>query len=168
MCPECIGLQGGDVLLYSGSGLFAWGIKVKTWSQFSHVEVYDRVGTTVASRDGKGVNRYLFNEKNLRAILRPKQPPILDLERGRAWFRTEAIGQPYDWLGLFAFFSARAQGSMKRAMFCSEFQSRFFKKCGYALFIGDSDAVSPGMNWSNPMLDLVWAHPDLKPRETEW
>lgn len=166
-CPDCL-LKPGDILLYSGSGFFAWAIKVKTWSRFSHVEVYDRQGTTMASRDGRGVNRYAFREQNLRAILRPRTPPILDIERGRVWFRAEAIGQPYDWLGLFAFFSSKAQGSRRRAMFCSEFATRFFKKCGYAIFLGDSDAIAPGEFWKNPMLDLVWAHPDEPSREVEW
>lgn len=170
MCPDCLGLQFGDVLLYSGSSWnpFALGIKIKTWSRFTHVEVYDREGTTLASRDGQGVNRYLFTEKNLRAILRPKQPPLLDVNRGREWFEREAKGQPYDWFGLFAFFSAKAQGSKKLAQFCSEFEARLFKKCRYALFLGDSDAVSPGMNWSNPLLDLFWAHPSLPARNVEW
>lgn len=168
LCPDCLGLRFGDVLLYSGTGVFSWGIKVKTWSRFSHVEVFDREGTTLASRDGRGVNRYVFTEKNLKAILRPKTPPVLDVARGLEWFEREAKGQPYDWWGLFAFFAAKAQGSKKLAMFCSEFEARLFKKCGYALFLGDSDAVSPGMNWSNPLLDLLWADASLPPREVEW
>lgn len=166
-CPQCL-FRPGDVLLYSGTGVLSWGIKVKTWSRFSHVEVYDQEGTTVASRDGKGVNRYVFSEKNLRAILRPRTPPAIDFDAGRQWFRTEAIGQPYDWLGLFAFFSARAQGSKKQAMFCSEFAARYFKKCGYCLFFGDSDAIAPGEFWKNPLLSLVWAHPDEPVRDIDW
>lgn len=160
-------VEPGDVLLYSGNSVFSLGIKIKTWSRFSHCEVYDREGTTMASRDGKGVNRYVFTDKNLRAILRPVQPPFLNLDAGRKWFNEEAIGQPYDWFGLFAFFSAKAQGSKKRAMFCSECTARLFKKSGYHLFMGDSDAVSPGMFWMNPLLQTVWVHADIPDRDRE-
>lgn len=161
-------LEFGDVLLYSGTGFFSRLIKIKTWSRLSHVEIYAGGGTTIASRDGIGVDKYKFTNKNLRAVLRPSVPPELDQESGWDWFVREAWGQPYDWVGLLAFFSAKFQGASRRAMFCSEFACRFLKKCKYPIFAGDSDAISPGAFWTNAKLELIWLHPEEKnTREAE-
>jgi hypothetical protein len=177
--PKLDQLLPGDVLLYQGKGLMSRLIMIKTWSHFSHCEIFDsydrELGNAVslASRDGIGVDRFVFRERGLMAILRPAAPPALDMERGRKWFREGdggpvPKGQKYDWLGLWSFYNAKRQGSKKPEMFCSEFVVRYFKKSGYQLFFGDSDAVSPGMLWTNPLLKTVWAHPSLPVRDLEW
>lgn len=178
--PKLDQLLAGDVLLYRGTGFWSWGIRVKTWSHFSHCEIFDSYDPTLdnavslASRDGEGVERYVFRTSGLMAILRPSDPPTLDMERGRKWF-TEGDGngppprgQKYDWLGLWSFYNAKRQGSKKPEMFCSEFVARYFKKSGYQLFFGDSDSISPGMLWTNPLLKTFWAHPSLPLRDLEW
>ena len=43
----------GDLLLYSGSGMFSKLIRIKTWSRYSHCEVVDGFGLSVASRAPK-------------------------------------------------------------------------------------------------------------------
>lgn len=177
--PRLDQLRPADILLYRGSGFFSWGIRVKTWSHFSHVEIFDSYdgdlnNAVVLAARNTGVNRYVFRTEGLMAILRPTQPPLFDMERGRRWFREgdaygpPARGQEYDWPGLWGFYNAKAQGSALHKMFCSEFTARFSKKCGYPLFRGDSDAVSPGMHWTCPLLETNWAHPSLPKRDLDW
>lgn len=144
-------LEPGDVLLYSGTGFISWAIKTKTWSPFSHTEVYIGHGWSVASRDGIGVGAYQLRTKDLALILRPNAP--LDLQAGLQWFQT-VKGEKYDWLGLFAFFFATWQASTNK-MFCSEFVLRFLRAAGLEPFTPDTDAdhVSPGMLATSPRFD---------------
>lgn len=148
-------LRPGDVLLYSGTGLFSALIRIKTWSRFSHVEVYDCVGHAVASRDGIGVGLYPFRHRDLAMVLRPREP--FALEGARAWFRS-VNGQGYDWLGLTCFFIARWQGRDNCRMFCSEFACRYLRAGGLEPFHQDydADAVSPGMFAASPAFDRIW------------
>lgn len=144
-------LQPGDLLLYSGTGFVSWAIRTKTWSPYSHVEVYIGNGRSVASRNGIGVGEYPLRTEDLALILRPNQP--FDLQAGLAWFRT-VNGQKYDWTGLFAFFFATWQASHNK-MFCSEFVLRFCRAAGFEPFSPETDAdqTSPGMFTTSPRFD---------------
>lgn len=122
VAPEM--MRAGDVLLYSGDGLFNRIIRLKTWSRYSHVEVYDGLGFALASRNGIGVGRYPVRLEGLTAIYRPR-PPI-HMNTARAWFTT-VDGQGYDWFGLLAFTSAKIQGRDNGKMFCSEFAARLLR-----------------------------------------
>ena len=147
-------LRPGDVLLYSGGSLFSRLIQMKTWSRYSHCEVYDGDGWSVASRDGIGVGRYPLRVDGLRVILRPvaKFDPIA----ARAWFAT-VDGQPYDWFGLLAFTSAKRQGRNNWKMFCSEFATRYLRAGGVDPFNQyDADGIAPGEFMKSTALLVSW------------
>lgn len=147
-------LKVGDVLLYSGKGLFSRLIQIKTWSRYSHCEVYDGNGLSVASRDGLGVGRYQLRLDGLRVILRPLGK--FDADAARAWFDT-VNGQPYDWFGLLAFTSAKRQGKENWKMFCSEFAVRYLRKGGCDPCNDyDADGVAPGELIKSSNLLVVW------------
>ena len=143
----------GDVLCYSGTGLFSKLIKIKTWSRISHVELANSGMSTFASRDGKGVATYAFKDKNLAAVLRPVYS--LDMDAVRA-FHHKCIGQRYDLWGLFRFFTLGTQSMDKQ--FCSEYVTRMLRHGGLEPFTvqTDADLVSPGMFLTSPMFTRVW------------
>lgn len=144
----------GDVLLYAGGGFFSRVIQFKTWSRYSHVEIYDGHGRSVAARDGIGVGRYPLRLDGLRAILRPKEP--FDVEAAREWFKT-VDGQPYDWFGLLAFTSAKRQGKENWKMFCSEFATRHLRQGKVDPFSDyDADGIAPGEFIKSAALRLEW------------
>lgn len=118
-------LQPGDVLLYGGSGLFNRIIQVKTWSRYSHVEIYDGRGESLASRNGIGVGRYPSRLDDCLAIYRLRVP--FSVNAGRGYF-AECEGEPYNWWGLLAFTSAKWQGKENRKQFCSEFAARYLRR----------------------------------------
>lgn len=118
-------LQPGDVLLYGGSGLFNRIIQVKTWSRYSHVEIYDGRGESLASRNGIGVGRYPSRLDDCLAIYRLRVP--FSVNAGRGYF-AECEGEPYDWWGLLAFTSAKWQGKENKKQFCSEFAARYLRR----------------------------------------
>jgi uncharacterized protein YycO len=147
-------MRPGDVLLYTGGSFFARVIQFKTWSRYSHVEIYDGNGGSVASRDGVGVGRYPLRVDGLRVILRPL--PAFDPTPARAWFNT-VNGQPYDWFGLLAFTSAKRQGRNNWKMFCSEFAARYLRAGGVDPFNGyDADGIAPGEFMKSAALLVVW------------
>lgn len=143
----------GDVLLYSGTSWFSRLIQFKTWSRYSHCEVYDGDGCSVASRDGVGVGRYPLRTDELRVILRPV---AFDVVPARAWFAT-VDGQPYDWFGLLAFTSAKRQGRNNWKMFCSEFVVRYLRAGGLDPVNGyDADGIAPGELMKSTTLRVIW------------
>lgn len=154
-------LRPGDCLLYSGTGFFSTLIKIKTWSRFSHVEIYLGHGQAIASRDGKGVDTYQFTNKNLRAVLRP-DGDRLDLSEVLKYHAT-CLTQNYDWFGLFRFFTLGKQSETKQ--FCSEYATRCYRKMivdgePFKPFAEcyDADLVSPGMFYSSPHFHKVWEY----------
>lgn len=150
-----LNLRPGDVLLYSGKGFFSRLIQMKTWSRYSHCEVYDGAGLSVASRDGIGVGRYPLRLDGLRVILRPLAK--FDAEKAREWFKT-VDGQPYDWFGLLAFTNAKRQGRQNWKMFCSEFATRYLRAGKIEPFNGyDADGIAPGEFMKSSALVLVWS-----------
>ena len=148
-------LRPGDVLLYSGTGLFSTLIKIKTWSRYTHCEVYDGERTSVASRDGIGVGRYLIRLNDLRVVVRPNGG--LRVASGREWFET-VNGQKYDWLGLLSFTWAGLQGRRNDKMFCSEFAARYLRECGFDPFNEyDADGIAPSEFAKNSELRVIWS-----------
>lgn len=149
-------MRDGDVLLYSGSGLFSKLIKFKTWSRISHCEVYDGHGWSVASRDRIGVGRYPVRFDDLVAVLRPLD--VFDVRTARRWFVT-VDGQGYDWMGLLAFMSAKYQGRDNARMFCSEFATRYLRAGGCDPFNGyDADGIAPGEFLKSPTFAEVYKY----------
>lgn len=165
-------LEPGDVILYSGKSLLARLIKIKTFSRFSHIEFYAGRGVCYASRL-KGVNTYSFTSKDLACILRPIDDGYGLDQYDVIPFHSSCIGQAYDTLGLFRFFTLGKQSKDKQ--FCSEYVTRLCRKLrvkslySYTHFqpfseYYDADLVSPGMFFSSPHFKEVW---DIKEEEKE-
>lgn len=146
-------MRPGDLVLYSGAGLWSWVIKVKTWSPVSHCEVVIGGGQTVTAREGRGVNVYAFTDAHLYAVLRPEWAP--NLEAALRWFRG-VQGQPYGYWQALRFFRLGKEDQTR--MMCSPCCARFYRAGGFHAFAGDFDAslVSPGMFLSSPHFVPVW------------
>lgn len=147
-------LQPGDICLYAGTGFFSKLIQLKTWSRISHTEVYMGSGISYASRDGIGVRSFPFRDHGLAAVMRPVD--AFDREAAVQWHNTQAVGQKYDWLGLFRFFTLGEQSTDKQ--FCSEYAVRLLRAGGAQVFAPgyDADLVSPGMFLSSPHAVVLW------------
>lgn len=144
-------LRPGDVLLYRG----LWAIRIKTWSDVGHCEVYIGDGHTITAKSG-GVKVYPFEVPDLAYVYRPIG--AFDLAAARAWFDAEANGQGYDYLGLFLSFYAVKQGRDNRKMFCSEVSTRFLEAGGVCPFgESDADAIAPAEFRRTPALACVWS-----------
>jgi hypothetical protein len=153
-----IPVRPGDVVLFSRQGFYNRLIQAKTWSRVSHVEVVAQPGTpgtrtalpmTVASRNGRGVGYYPFDDEGLHCVLRPVA--LFDQDAAWRWFLT-VNGQGYDWVGLVAFLSAKWQGKENGRQFCSEFATRYLRAGGIDPFNGyDADGISPGEFLKSPV-----------------
>lgn len=146
-------LEPGDILLYSGKSIWSWTIKVKTWSDISHVEIFLGEGKTFSSREKQGVNIYDFTSENLVVVLRPND----SIDIGKLLTFARAVqGQKYDYWGLLRFFKLGKQSQDKQ--FCSESVTRACRFAGFKVFAEeyDADLVSPGMFLSSPHCDVVW------------
>jgi hypothetical protein len=119
-------IRPGDTLLYSGTGFVDFAIRAKTWSRFSHCELYEGQGRSLASRNGLGVARYPVRTNGLLAVYRLRASVPFDLTAVQAWFET-VNGQGYDWWGLLSFTSAKVQGKENYRMFCSEMLVRAYR-----------------------------------------
>lgn len=168
-------LEPGDVLLYSRGGVFGALIKVKTWSRFTHVELWDELKgddlpdlfPVVGSRNGRGVNCYTPDWHGLALVLRPTS--ALSLQPARRWFWDHARGQGYDWLGLLNFAYARVVGQRNHKMFCSEFATRWLRRAGLPLFpYSDADTIAPRDFLLTGRLYPVWRSPAEWTRYTRW
>jgi uncharacterized protein YycO len=153
-------LKPGDCLLYRASGFFGHLISLKTWSHFSHVEVYIGNNKSVASRDGIGVNEYTLRLENLGFILRPNRD--FNIKKALKWFHDIAKGQRYDWKGILVFTLAAKQGSLDR-MFCSEFATRFYRNGDFNPFNinYNADRIAPSNFLISPNFDEIWKDLDL-------
>lgn len=156
----------GDCLLYSRTPFltsrlgwfFGLVINIKTWSRFSHVEIYAGNGMSFASRDGVGVGLYPLRREQLAKVRRPSALDY-DHSKGVKWF-SRAEGQDYDWKGLLCFTLAVAQGAKDR-QFCSEFATRFYRKAGLEPFNPevDADRIAPAQFDQTAKLRTVWKSP---------
>lgn len=118
----------GDVLLYKRRGKFGWIISFVSNSSIAHVEVYEGDGKSVASRDGKGVNRYPLRLDGLAYVLRPAS---FDLLSATKWF--EAVqGKKYGWIDL-ANFAMPDLVVDSEGMFCSEFAVGYLRTGGVSI-----------------------------------
>jgi hypothetical protein len=133
-------LQPGDVMLYRPTGIFGRLIALKTWHAISHVEVAVGPGKAIASRDALGVNEYPIRWAQLAAVLRP-DPARFDMAKAMEYFKT-VKGQPYDFLGLLAFFRTKGAATNGK-QFCSEFATNFYRAGGLDPFDGEAAQTVP-------------------------
>lgn len=143
-------LKPGDLLLYSRKTWFGLGIKYKTWSKYTHVEVYKGEGLTHAARDGfnfrkpptpgTGVGTFPISFNGLVKVRRPYLTPNLE---AASKYEEEVKGQIYDWVGIFRFFTLGKQSQDKQ--FCSETATRWERIAGTRPFAEaqDADLVTP-------------------------
>jgi hypothetical protein len=153
-------LAPGDLLLYSRASAINLAIRVKTWSRYTHAEVFLgpdvareicrragrlwKVETVFASRNPSWVVPWirapylvpigggvdLYN-LDIHGLTLIRRPHTFDVELAIAWLSEPGIlGQSYDVVGLFAFYKAAEQGRDNGAMFCSEAAGRLWKKAG--------------------------------------
>ena len=146
-------IQPGDCLLYAGRSPWSWIIKVKTWSDVSHVEVALNPNYAITSREGSGVNLYPLTRTNLYAVLRPEAP--IDFAAAMQWFGT-VKGQPYGYWQALRFFRLGKENRTK--MMCSPCVARWYRAGGFHVFDEGFDAslVSPGMFLASPALTCIW------------
>jgi len=160
----------GDLLLYRNTwSLISWLIRVKTWSDVNHVEVYIGDGHVVAARAG-GCKVYPVDLKHLHYVWRPR-PDVpgqaaVNLTAAMDWFFNGATicgywmppanGTAYDFLGLFRFFLVGKQSTTKN--FCSELSLRWLRAGGFHPFPTpiDADRVWPGGFIYSVKGDIVW------------
>lgn len=170
--------RAGDVALFNRNGIYNKLIAVKTWSRFTHCEVFveqmnpDGVNLkTFTSRNGlgklSGVNVYEPDFNGLAMVLRLDDRITFDQAKAWEWAKT-TIGQKYDLVGLVAFFWAKRQGIDNGAMFCSEACARFLRKGGADVFRGaDADTIAPRDFSVNALLRPVWLSQDEAARYNE-
>lgn len=158
-------LQPGDVLFYKPAGLFGRLITIKTWGDYSHVELYEGSNPETPIwgsrnpeslwkwREPTGVRFYPFRAHELGLVRRPITP--VDVAKLHD-FTTSTVGQKYDWLGLLKFFRI-SKGKMDR-MFCSEAVTRALRVATSAQLFDnvDADGVSPSMLSWTPELTDIW------------
>jgi hypothetical protein len=147
-------LRPGDLLLYAPSDPIDWVVAIKTWHRYSHCEVFDKPGDSLASRNGIGVDRYDFRKSNLSRILRP--PASYNHRKATEWFDT-VRGQGYDWAGLLCFTLAVKQGSPTK-QFCSEFACNLYRAGGFEPFELDvsADTVAPCTFIYSGAMTTIW------------
>jgi hypothetical protein len=120
-------LQPGDILLYGDGSLLSWLIRLRTWSDVSHVEVYIGGGRVLASR-AQGPREYALRFLGLRRVVRPH---VRDIDGGLNWFCAVASKLPYGFFDLARFYLIDINTN---GLICSEFVDIFFQKCGLMLF----------------------------------
>lgn len=140
------------MLLYKATGLYGFIITLKTWHAISHVEVYQGLGISAASREGQGVNYYPLRLKDLAVVMRPKHP--YDQVSALA-YADLLVGTPYGWWDLLNFLSIHVN---QRGMVCSTFATLILRAAGIPIF-NDEDAnlVAPFQFLNSELLEKVWS-----------
>jgi hypothetical protein len=162
-----IPLLPGDILLYSKCDFFGWVTSIKTFSPAVHVEMYEGNGMSLASRNGIGVNRYPFREKQLAAVLRPKQQ--INMAAVTTWFETEfsrfsntgVRGRPYGWLDLLRFYGIKI---FTFGWICSQFVAKACLVGGLDVFAIDyyQGTIDPGDFFLPSAFAWQWVRPDVR------
>lgn len=167
-------LEPGDGLFFARRSVFNRIVAIKTWSIYTHVEIYVGGGQVFASLNprlavgwppwrGGGVGIYPIMPHGLALVRRPVAAP--NLPAAMRWAREEAVGQPYDVHGLFNFYQAQRLAGERWGMFCSEAATRWWKRAGVIRSENtDADQTSPGMlAWTGELRNVV----ELDPKR-EW
>lgn len=157
-------LKAGDVLLYKGTGLYGFIIRLKTWHPEGHVEVFVGNGQSAASRDGLGVGIYPARTADLVKVLRPDVP----FQRAAAldWFYHNANHLPYGWLDLLQFTGLNVD---RRGIVCSPFAVRFLRAGGVPVLNGEvAEKVAPFELALDDYLKPVWTASEETTMSSFW
>jgi hypothetical protein len=148
-------LQPGDLLVFSRRGLFDWIIKVKTWSQATHTELYIGNNKTLAARNGQGAAMYGLDLTGLYMVLRPQQP--FDLVAATSTFYANWNRKPYGWLALFSFVLIDLHDM---GVFCSELSTLLYRAGKFEPFRKwiEADKVAPAdyTYTADAVMKAVW------------
>lgn len=153
-------LKPGDILVYSGSSLLSRLIKLKTYSEWTHVALYIGDGKQREFREGIGAQECPFTIKNLAMIRRRNAP--WDKEKSDVFWR-EVNDQGYDYIGILWSFFARRQGRDNNSMFCSEYLIRDDRRACEGYLVSDetdADGVAPADIVRSPASFVVWMAKD--------
>lgn len=156
LSPFCTKLlKPGDCILYSPSDVFDLAVVLKTWTRVSHVEVYVGDGYSVASRNGKGVDKYDARYDHVAAVRRPGSS--FNLLKALEWFETKAKGHKYGWRTLLTFVLLN-NNPIEGHMICSEFAAGFYRAGGLPLFADDwpDYRTPPSLEVATGQLTTVW------------
>lgn len=135
-----IAVRPGDTIVYRPSNWIGRLIALKTWHNWSHVEMIVNDHKAIGARM-EGVNYYPINLAHAGMVIQP--PPSFNLQAALDWFDDKACGQAYDLFGLFRFFTWGKPSLDKQ--FCSELLTRAYRAGGVDIFAGqDADLVPPG------------------------
>lgn len=142
---------------YQGTSWKSKLIRIRTWSDTSHVSLYDPVGNWEYEAWSKGVTKTLgigFNHQpGTRAALFRAEAMSAEARVKAVAFAEGELGKPYDWRGLFGFLSRRDGAQNPTKWFCSEFVAACFRHGGYRLLRGVPDwRTYPGMLTYSPVL----------------
>lgn len=127
----------GDCLLFSRKTIFDRVVSLKTWSSYTHVEIYIGNNKTVASRNGKGCAVYSQDLTGLGLILRPVKE--VNIEKAMIWFWRYANGRPYGWIDLLRFVLINIP---TKGLICSELATMWYRAGNFdpfssSIFAGD-------------------------------
>jgi hypothetical protein len=147
-------LKAGDCLLYFTRGSISdIVIGIKTWClSASHIEVYAGNYMSFASRNGIGVNRYLFRRNGLAHILRP----MFTFEmKGALEFFGNVRGTKYGWLDLLQFVSINIP---TRGLICSQFADLLYRAAGVPAFNREynAGAICPRDFLTSSAFTQIW------------
>lgn len=150
-------LEPGDMLVYSGTSIFSWLIKKKTYSDYTHVALYVGNGFQREFKEFHGAQEVPLRIENLIMIRRPKG---FWNKRYSDHLWEQVKDQGYDYVGLFLTFIAVWRGASQKKMWCSEYYARDHKYSvtGEPLFseVTDADRVSPADCVRSSGTKLVW------------
>lgn len=136
-------LKSGDVLLFSGRGLASWLIRLRTWSDISHVGLIYKIGqdvmvwesTRLTGKDGVQISLLSVRGKRYKGKIKVRQ---LHTRRDNSFYKTlhavrkELKGKKYErhileLLGSVAFWKNKV---CLIYIFCSELLGLMFKRWG--------------------------------------
>lgn len=153
-------LKPGDILVYSGSSVLSRLIKLKTYSEWTHVAIYVGDNKQREFREGIGAQECPFTIKNLAMIRR--RVAVWNREKSDAyWERVKDQG--YDYIGILWSFFARRQGRENNSMFCSEYIIRDDRQACAGYLVSDetdADGVAPADIVRSPASFVVWRAKD--------
>jgi hypothetical protein len=155
-------LRPGDCLLYRPTDVFDYAVALKTWTYVSHVECFIGQGFSVASRNGRGVDRYPLREDNVAAVLRPGPEFRLDMAMNVFYFGNGTPGsklqfQKYGWVTLGTFCLLN-NNPIEGHQICSEFAANWYDAGNYPLFsdIWPAYRTAPATLLTSRRLPPVW------------
>ena len=151
------------ILAYRGTSLLSWWIRIRTWSDHSHISHLLRDGTEIEAWQG-GVQHnkewgILHTAGTMVDVYQYVNPITGDQIDKIECFLESQIGKPYDYLGLFRFLPIVRLFTKTNAetdrWFCSELEATAQQAGGVQLIDKESYKVTPEDVACSPVLKKV-------------